>query len=151
DKRAGLTGDIIKGVNLHKSITELAAMFIKDGMSSGGAVNQLRALMMVSAAKRDRPEEWKQRYEYIKRAIDTAQGKYKPPREGEGAYPRAERLEAVITSVNKWLRLKDVTPVYVVLGAVAANLLPGDPVWLGLIAPPSSAKTEILNSVSRLQ
>jgi hypothetical protein len=41
-------------------------------------------------------------------------------------------------------------PVYSVLGAVAANLLPGDPVWLGLVAPPSSAKTEILNSLSSL-
>ena len=30
------------------------------------------------------------------------------------------------------------------LGAVAANMLPGDAIWLGLIAPPSSAKTEML-------
>src|SRR5262249_13968351 len=36
------------------------------------------------------------------------------------------------------------------LGAIAANLLPGDPVWLGIIALPSSAKTEILNALSRL-
>ena len=36
------------------------------------------------------------------------------------------------------------------LGTIAANLLPGDPVWLGLIAPPSSAKTELLNSISGL-
>src|SRR5262249_48050153 len=33
---------------------------------------------------------------------------------------------------------------------VAANLLPGDPIWLGVIGPPSSAKTEILNSISLL-
>ena len=59
-------------------------------------------------------------------------------------------LEAVVACYEKWLTLKDLTPVYVALGAVAANLLPGDPVWLGLIAPPSSAKTEILNSGSRL-
>jgi hypothetical protein len=26
----------------------------------------------------------------------------------------------------------------------------GDPVWLGLVAPPSSSKTEILNSISTL-
>jgi hypothetical protein len=51
---------------------------------------------------------------------------------------------------KKWLALTDLTPVYAVLGAVAANLLPGDPVWLGLIGPPSSAKTEILNSTARL-
>ena len=41
-------------------------------------------------------------------------------------------------------------PVYVTLGAIAANHLPGPPVWLGLIAPPSSAKTEILNATLRL-
>jgi hypothetical protein len=33
---------------------------------------------------------------------------------------------------------------------VAANKLPGDPVWTGIIAPPSSAKTEILNALSLL-
>ena len=30
------------------------------------------------------------------------------------------------------------------LGTVAANKLPGDAIWLGIIAPPSSAKTEML-------
>jgi hypothetical protein len=48
------------------------------------------------------------------------------------------------------LLLKDDTPILAVLGAVAGNYLPGDPVWLGIIGPPSSAKTEILNSTSRL-
>jgi hypothetical protein len=31
-----------------------------------------------------------------------------------------------------------------------ANLLEGDPVWLGIVAPPSSAKTELLNSIAGL-
>ena len=51
---------------------------------------------------------------------------------------------------DKWLALSDKTPIYAALGTVAANLLPGDPVWTGIIGPPSSAKTEILNSISRL-
>ena len=51
---------------------------------------------------------------------------------------------------EKWLLLEDPWPVYVTLGAIAANHLPGPPVWLGLIAPPSSAKTEILNAMLRL-
>jgi hypothetical protein len=51
---------------------------------------------------------------------------------------------------NKWLVLPNETPILAVLGAVAANLLPGDPVWLGLIGPPSSAKTEILSSTAML-
>jgi hypothetical protein len=59
-------------------------------------------------------------------------------------------IDEAIEVFERWLILKDPTPIYAVLGAVAANLLDGDPVWLGLIAPPSSAKTEILNSLSGL-
>jgi DNA-binding transcriptional ArsR family regulator len=59
-------------------------------------------------------------------------------------------IDEVIEVFGRWLILKDPTPLYAVFGAVAANLLEGDPVWLGLIAPPSSAKTEILNSLSEL-
>jgi hypothetical protein len=46
--------------------------------------------------------------------------------------------------------MQDYTPVYAMLGAIAANYLDGDPIWLGLIGPPSSAKTEILNATSML-
>jgi hypothetical protein len=59
-------------------------------------------------------------------------------------------IERVLEVFEHWLILPGRTPVYAVLGTVAANLLPGDPVWLGLVAPPSSAKTEILNSISTL-
>jgi hypothetical protein len=66
----------------------------------------------------------------------------------EPALPKT--LAQVITAFDKWLILRDHKPIYAVLGTIAANLLPGDPVWLGIIAPPSSAKTELLNSASRL-
>jgi hypothetical protein len=60
-------------------------------------------------------------------------------------------IDDVIEVFERWLILKDRTSVYAVLGAVAANLLPGgDPVWLGIIGPPSSGKTEMLVSLSRL-
>lgn len=63
---------------------------------------------------------------------------------------KGEALTNLAATFQKWLELPDPTPVYVVLGAVVANLLPGDPVWLGLVAPPSSAKTELLNATSLL-
>src|SRR5262249_12808811 len=59
-------------------------------------------------------------------------------------------IEKTLAVFDYWLVIPDKTPVLAVLGAVAANYLPGDPVWLGLVAPPSSAKTEILNSVAKL-
>ena len=59
-------------------------------------------------------------------------------------------IERVLDIFSEWLLLADPTPIYAVLGTVAANMLDGDPVWLGIVGPPSSAKTEILNSTSLL-
>lgn len=59
-------------------------------------------------------------------------------------------IDQVLNAFDRWLLLRDTIPIYAVLGTVAANYLDGDPVWLGLIGPPSSAKTEILNSTSML-
>jgi hypothetical protein len=61
------------------------------------------------------------------------------------------QLAETVGVFRECLALKDNNPVYVTLGTVAANLLPSrDPVWTGLIGPPSSAKTELLNSLSHL-
>jgi len=67
-----------------------------------------------------------------------------------GPAPTPSAIDNALEVFKRWLMLKDYTPVLTVLGTVAANRLPGDPVWLGLIAPPSSAKTEILNALSGL-
>lgn len=65
---------------------------------------------------------------------------------------RAAASVAELTNVfQRHLYLPDLLPLHALLGAVAANVLPGDPIWLGLIAPPSSAKTEMLNSLSLLK
>jgi hypothetical protein len=62
----------------------------------------------------------------------------------------AKTIDEVLEVFDRWLVLQDKTPLLAVLGTIAANYLPGDPVWLGVIAPPSSAKTEILNSLLML-
>ena len=145
-----LTGNIVAGKKLHGSIARLAARYIKSGMSGGAAVNQLRGLMDVSAARQTRPEEWKDRYDDIPRAVETAEEKYAAQEQPRAEPAKPSTLEHVVNTFDKWLALADKTPLYAMLGTVVANLLPGDPVWLGLIAPPSSAKTELLNSLARL-
>jgi hypothetical protein len=59
-------------------------------------------------------------------------------------------IEATLQTFERWLILPNRMPVYAMLGTVAANLLPGEPTWLGLIAPPSSAKTELINALTGL-
>lgn len=57
-------------------------------------------------------------------------------------------LNDVKKTVLKWLELDDLTVIEVLLGSVVANLLSTDPFWLLLIAPPSSAKTELLRALT---
>jgi FaeA-like protein len=93
-----------------------------------------------------------------RRLLETATVKYEPPPaldfSENGPEPKTPTeptaFEDVIAVFERWLELPDTTPVYATLGAVAANQLPGDPVWFGLVAPPSSTKTEILNSTSHV-
>jgi hypothetical protein len=85
-----------------------------------------------------------------------------PPPSPPGAQPSAAQpgsqpsgsspnlLEDTLKVFREWLLLDSDVPVLAMLGTVAANMLPGDPVWLGLIAPPSSAKTEMLVTLMKL-
>jgi hypothetical protein len=71
-----LIGNIIAGNDLHDSIARLAAKYIRSGVSAGTAVNHLRGLMDLSAAKKDRPQDWQSRYDDIPRAVESAHKKF---------------------------------------------------------------------------
>src|SRR5262249_7952547 len=145
------------------SLRDLAAKMIRSGMNGGAVVNLLRAQMDGSSAPHD--ERWRERYDSIPRLVKGAEERFaderetqakeqKPqpqpqprPRTQEGGGQQTSAIDEVIAKFREWLLLKDITPLLALLGTVAANYLPGDPVWFGIIAPGSSAKTEMLNSV----
>lgn len=62
----------------------------------------------------------------------------------ERAQAKAERrsLPQVVETFSRWLYLPDPDYVIAVLGALAANVLPGDPTWLMVVGPSSGGKTE---------
>jgi hypothetical protein len=168
---AHLHENIRTGRELHDSVCTLAAKMIASGMNSGATVNMLRGLMEGSAAPKD--ERWRMRVNEIPAAVDSAVTKYgretsarsssparaepaaEPPKSPKPA-PKPKPPTSTYTIADalkvfrKWLALPNPTPIYATLGTVAANLLPGDPVWLGLLAPPSNAKTELIMSASGL-
>jgi hypothetical protein len=70
-------------------------------------------------------------------------------REEAGAGPPAAviGLAGVIEVFKKWLHLPDTSALKVTLGAVAANLLEGDALWLLLVGATGSGKTEYLDAL----
>jgi hypothetical protein len=59
---------------------------------------------------------------------------------------RTAALVDLLAVFSVCLHLPHTGAVEIMLGAYAANLLRGDPVWLMLVGPPSSGKTEILGA-----
>jgi hypothetical protein len=55
---------------------------------------------------------------------------------------RSEYLSEVVTSFERWLYLPDPRALLAVPGAVSANRLAGDPLWLVLVGPPGGGKTD---------
>jgi DNA-binding transcriptional ArsR family regulator len=60
------------------------------------------------------------------------------------------QLASTVAVFRRWLHLPDPAALYAVLGAIAANRLPGDPVWLLLIGSPGSGKSELLQAATVL-
>jgi hypothetical protein len=57
-----------------------------------------------------------------------------------GSSSSASPIEDTLKIFREWLLLDDDIPVLAMLGTVAANMLPGDAIWLGLIAPPQAPR-----------
>jgi hypothetical protein len=104
----------------------------------------------MNASQAPRDDRWQERYDNVPRLVESAEQFRKQDKQPADVGPPST-IDQTLAVFERWLLLKDSTPVLAVLGALAANYLPGDPVWLGLIAPPSSAKTEILNATSLLK
>ena len=54
---------------------------------------------------------------------------------------------------GRWLELPEVNPfelLDVVLAVVVANRMESDPLWVFVVAPPSSMKTEVIRSLDEV-
>jgi hypothetical protein len=63
----------------------------------------------------------------------------------------SEPLAGVVDLFQRRLHMPDPGIVLVTLATVVANLMTGDPLWLLIVGPPSSAKTECLDALCRVK
>jgi hypothetical protein len=160
-----LVDAILAGADLHANTRDLAAKMARSGMAGGAIVNFLRGLMNSSATPRD--ERWQDRYDNLPRQVDSIQAKIEreraassppppPPPISPGTTPSAAPgplptpIEDTLAAFQEWLLLDSDIPVLAMLGVVSANRLSGDAIWFGIIAPPSSAKTEMLITLANI-
>lgn len=69
------------------------------------------------------------------------------PHKISGDSPAAEACYQIFQSQ---LHLPDASPIFAAMGAITANYLQGNPVWLMLVGPPSTGKTVIIKACSTL-
>ncbi len=63
---------------------------------------------------------------------------------GDGSHTDREQ---VLEVVSRWLRIGDLEAVDVIMATAIAIYLPGDPLWLHVVAPPGGTKSELLRSL----
>lgn len=56
-------------------------------------------------------------------------------------------IDVCIEQIREWLYFPDPMPIYAVMGALAGNMMVGDPCWLMVVGPPSDGKSELINSM----
>lgn len=71
--------------------------------------------------------------------------KYQPKPSGD-----SPAVDTCVRTFKSHLHMPDASPVFAALGAVAANYLTGNPVWLMLVGSPSTGKTVVVRACSHL-
>lgn len=66
----------------------------------------------------------------------------------QSKWTRPPRLEDVYGEFKKWLYLDTTDAIDIMLATAVSQQIDGEPLWLFLVGPPGSAKTETLNALS---
>lgn len=139
-RNGGRAGDAIPEGKRNAALTSLAGTMRRRGMGE----SEITAALLEVNAGRCRPPLGGSE---VRALVDSVM-RYQP--ENATADVPARTVAEVVEVFDRWLYLPDRSLVYVVLGAVAANLLEGSPVWLLLVGPPGGGKTEALQAVLAL-
>ena len=114
----------------------------RDGLTLSSSRSRLRFLMHPKIARAGVDETWLLALDETLRRPRPAAGTTM----NEGAAPSgpAPTLADIETKVREYLVVADLDAFRILLAAVLAHRLEGDPCWLMLVGPPSGAKTEVL-------
>jgi hypothetical protein len=136
-------GPVIPEGKRDATLASLAGTMRRRGMDE----QAIAAALKVTNRERCRPPLAEAEVERIAASI----GRYEPAEQPEPEVePEPVAITRAVEVFQHWLYLPDPGIVYAVLGAIAANRLDGDPVWLLAVGPPGMGKTETLQTAAAL-
>jgi len=130
----------------HTELLSIAGTLRRKGLDS----DEIHATLSAVNERRCRPPL---PADEIAAIADDVANRYQPDPESAirvAAVHEPRPLDDVVATFRRWLHLPDCGALYVAFATVVANRMPGDAVWLLLVAASSSGKTEILFSLSGL-
>jgi DNA-binding HxlR family transcriptional regulator len=107
---------------------------LRDFLTDGGSLEGLEAMLVqVTKLGKLRPS-----------------GESEAVEEGARAKPTTIPIRKVVEVFRKWLRMTSETEdaLRICLAVALSNRIPGDPLWMFLVAPPGGCKTELLTSMA---
>lgn len=131
--------EVFKEGGRRVALLSLAGTYLKRGMNADEVYLLLLGVNKVKCQPPLKDEQVKELVEDIDRA------------EARQIQNKVSKLDAVKAVFDKWLYIVDPYWVEITLAAIVANRWKTDPLWLLVVAPPSSAKTEFIESVSGLE
>jgi len=153
---AGRAGELIVRSKLSGTAKTLRYLHWPGGLENGW---DIRDHIKKNALLNNHPRE---AFDYVVKNLKTA------PREDQEAVKRNGKTDtaggglgeeeevfqpittkALIEDYKKWLHMKNDDALKVMYGAILANKMGGDPLWLFLVAPPGGMKSELLMSLSK--
>lgn len=152
---AGEEGQLVIQDRLNGVARSIGYIHWPDVLSLGFDV---RDLITRRAVKKERPEAaWKRIHVLIKSSPvrqKEAVIAHRPGAEGhekevEIKNVRPIKFQKVLDVIKKWLLLKNTDAIEVATAAMLSNKLGGDLLWMFLVGPPGSAKTEVLSTLSK--
>lgn len=143
--KAGAAGEVIVENALRKIAKNLHYVNWPKSTPSG---YDIRDLVSEQAFKKKKPKACWKTIQDVYRSTPRLSGDVAKSETAEQEVPEKIKIERVFEAFHKWLYLKDTKGIEIMLATVISNEIEGDPVWMFLVAPPGSAKTEVIQTLN---
>lgn len=150
---AGELGDLSVHQKLEGFVKSISHLYWPSKLPTGF---DIRDLVSIEAVKQKKPKKTYRSFlnmfqEKPRRKLDSDDKAVQQKEHLRRGDPEKIKVQKIYDTFQKFLFLKNTDGIQIMLATVMANAIEGDPIWMFLVAPPGSAKTEIIQSLAQCE